>query len=400
MSEEQGGLKFRMSNGTVRALVICNGYPSKRALYKNGFIHSRVVQYRNAGLAVDVYYHHEPVISGYRYQYEGVDVYVGRSADLKRHIAELSYDVFLVHFASPERVLPLIEMSPQTPIICWIHGFEAEAWHRRWFNFIDSSKSIQEALDKKIEFYDSQTRFMKWFIENRSLKTTFVNVSHWFQNFVVEPDLRVSFDNSVVIPNPIDDRLFLARKKNPEFRKRILSIRPFASEKYANDLSVECILELSKRPFFKELKFEIVGQGRLFKETLAPLDGFPNVEITEGFLKPTEIVAAHARNGVFLCPTRFDSQGVSMCEAMSSGLVPVATNIAAIPEFAVNDSSALLVPPESPLALADAIEELYFDAELYSSLSTKAASSIREICGATAVSEAELDLILDRACNT
>ena len=42
-------------------------------------------------------------------------------------------------------------------------------------------------------------------------------------------------------------------------------------------------------------------------------------------------------NGIFICPTRQDAQGVSMCEAMSSGLVPITLYNTAIPECLPND---------------------------------------------------------------
>lgn len=86
-----------------------------------------------------------------------------------------------------------------------------------------------------------------------------------------------------------------------------------------------------------------------------------------------------------------------MCEAMSSGLVPVSSETAAIPEFVHNGETGLLVPPESPEALADAVEELYFDSELFSRLSAAAASSIGYLCGRKATTDRELELIGEKA---
>ena len=51
----------------------------------------------------------------------------------------------------------------------------------------------------------------------------------------------------------------------------------------------------------------------------------------------------HKKNGIFMVPTRLDSQGVSRDEAMSSGLVPITNNVAAIPEF-VDDTCGMLAP--------------------------------------------------------
>ena len=127
---------------------------------------------------------------------------------------------------------------------------------------------------------------------------------------------------------------------------------------YANDLTVKAILELSNKSFFKELEFLIIGDGELFEETLKPLRAFQNVTIHKKFLRQEEIAKLHKEYGIFLNPTRMDSQGVSRDEAGSSGLVPVTNRVAAIPEF-VDEDCGILVEAEDYVGLANAIEFLY-----------------------------------------
>ena len=81
----------------------------------------------------------------------------------------------------------------------------------------------------------------------------------------------------------------------------------------------------------------------MFDETLQPLEKFSNVSINRGFLSHKEISSLHKQFGIFITPTRMDSQGVSRDEAMSSGLVPITTDITAIPEF-VDSESGILTP--------------------------------------------------------
>ena len=80
-----------------------------------------------------------------------------------------------------------------------------------------------------------------------------------------------------------------------------------------------------------------------------------------------------------LIPTRQDAQGVSMCEAMSSGLVPVTSNNTAIPEY-VNE-------------LKDAIQEMYYSPDIFLKKSKKASQHINKICSPQKVITKELDLI-------
>lgn len=70
-------------------------------------------------------------------------------------------------------------------------------------------------------------------------------------------------------------------------------------------------------------------------------------------------------------PTRVDAQGVSRDEAMSSGLVAVTNGIPAILEF-TDDECAIVTAPEDYKEMADGIEKLYNNPELFLKLSANA----------------------------
>lgn len=381
----------------LRVLVVCNAYPSDGNLYRNGFIHRRVKAYQHEGLIIEVFYNHQPVERSYQYNFDGVSVIVGNDLALEKKLKTEDYDVYLVHFAEPSRIYPFERAAIRKPIIVWIHGFEAESWYRRWFNFIQSADSISFALDKKEHYYKSQNSFFRWLATTRTLNISFVNVSRWFQKFVVEPDIGVALGESETIHNLVDTELFQFSPKLASDRTKILLIRPFASYKYANDQAIKAIEILSSRPFFNALTFTVCGEGRYFSETVSPVKKFKNVNLENRFLKQEEIVQYHQRHGIFLAPTRFDSQGVSMCEAMSSGLVPITTRIAAIPEFVEDGVSGLLGNPEDAMSLADAIERLYFDEEEFLRISANASDSILSKCGPENTVLREISLIKRKA---
>lgn len=380
----------------MKLLVICNAYPSDASLYRNGFIHRRVKGYIEEGIEVRIFYNHEPVKESYSYRFDGVDVQVGNEHALKMLVSETDFDAYLVHFAEPSRIRPLQEIATNKPIIVWVHGFEAEAWYRRWFTFLDSSKSICDAFQKKESYYDGQNSFFNKLMTESELKLTFVNVSAWFQKFVVEPDNHAEFKNSEVIHNLVDETVFPYVEKTVDQRLNILSIRPFASTKYANDQTVNAILELSERPYFDELNFTICGAGPLFDETVAPLRKFSNVKLMSKFFSQEEIRELHRAHGIFLCPTRFDSQGVSMCEAISSGLVAISSDISAIPEFVEDGKTGLLAPPEDYVCLAEQIESLYFDSEKFQRISQTGAQAMVKQCGNEATIGREVQLIRNK----
>ena len=71
-----------------------------------------------------------------------------------------------------------------------------------------------------------------------------------------------------------------------------------------------------------------------------------------------ELFDLYRRADIFVLPTTGETYGLVFAEAMASGLPVVATNIGAIPEIVEDGGSGLLVPPNSPASLADALRTL------------------------------------------
>ena len=384
------------TKSSAKVLVVTHAYPSEADPYRNGFVHRRVHEYQKTGIACDVYVVNDATKVNGSYEYEGVSVTVCTGEDYRNRIRKSNYRVFLLHFATEAMTKPIVQHHPDSFIIAWVHGVEAEAWHRRWFNYVESAREIRSALEKRERYYKPQNEFMRWLIADSDHAIDIVHVSQWFKENIVEPDIGRVTRNSHVIPNYIDSDLFAYRAKDADDRLKILSLRPFASRKYANDLTAAAIVELARRPYFEALQFTIRGDGKLFDKVTAPLLQYPNVSVDRGLLEQHQIPELHAAHGVFLAPTRFDSQGVSMCEAMSSGLVPISTRIAAIPEFVDDYRTGMLAEPESPVSIADRIERLFYNPTLFTQMSSAAAERVRQQCGPEATTRREAALIHER----
>lgn len=378
---------------SAKFVVVTNAYPDENALYRNNFVHTRVKAYQRAGQEVEVFAV-GPNATPRQYVFDDVTVRVGNVKVYSEYLRDTEVRKILVHFAHPYMLEPIVELKRDTPVIVWVHGFESEEWHRRWFNLVDNPREIRATLARRDTYHRPQLEFMRWLFTTDELDVTVVQVSRWFKDHVSEADVGARARQCVVIPNVIDTDRFGFMEKDPSLRTRILAIRPYASHKYANDLTVRAIELLSRRPFFPELEFTLYGDGHMFERTTAPVKELPNVHLHRRFLPQSEIAQVHASHGVFLVPTRFDSQGVSMCEAMSSGLVAVSTDIAAIPEYVNHGVTGLLGAPESPQDIAEHIERLHRDPALFSSLSAAAAGAIRAQCGPAATTDRELELML------
>lgn len=372
--------------GRSNTLLLTNHYPSYEDLYRNGFVHSRVKAYAEQGVLVDVFRLRPDDAISY-HEFQNVDVVTGSQQALRKLLESGKYRNILVHFLSPE-MWQVLQEFPAIKKTIWLHGAEIQPWHRRDYNFEneqDRNKAIRESA-LRMAFW---REMLQPFPENLKL----VFVSNYFAEEVFEDlGFRVPEDRYTIIHNPIDTDLFSYQPKPVEQRKRILSIRPYASRKYANDLSVEAILQLSRQPFFHELEFRMIGDGKLFEETLAPLRNFPNVIIERRFLSQMEIAAFHKEYGLFLVPTRMDAQGVSRDEAMASGLISLTNAVAAIPEF-VDESCGVLADADDATGLADGIARLYKDPELFSVMSERAAVRVKSQSDKSHVISQELDLL-------
>ena len=373
--------------GRNDVLVLTNNYPTYEDLYRNGFVHSRVIAYAQQGVKVDVFRLRKDETHSY-HEFSNVDVITGSQEVLHRLLTGGKYKNVLVHFLDAAMWDVLQHHIDKVKVTVWVHGAEIQPWHRREYNY-------ENDLQRNAAILESDVRMQFWqgILRDIPKNLNFVFVSNYFAEEVMgDQTIRLPKNKYQIIHNPIDVELFSYVKKSSEQRKKILSIRPFASRQYANDLSVQAILSLSKKSWFKELEFRIIGDGKLFDETLLPLRDFDNVIIERRFLKQSEIAQLHKEYGVFLCPTRWDSHGVSRDEAMASGLIPVTNAVAAISEF-VDDTCGYAVAGEDWLGLANAICEIYESPDRFIEMSRAASNRVRSQCGKHLIINQELNNI-------
>lgn len=357
--------------GKANHLLLTNHYPSYDDLYRNGFVHSRVTAYREHGVECDVFRlrPEEPVTY---HEFEDVDVITGSQQALNQMLASGKYHSVLVHFLDPTMWEVLQHHVDRIKVTVWVHGAEIQPWHRRDFGF-----STDEELAVAKMKSEARTSFWKSVLQHMPANLRLVFVSRYFaEEVMTDLGFRIPENHYSVIHNPINTDLFAYQQKDAEHRLKVLSIRSFASPKYANDLTVEAITLLAAEPWFNEMEFRIVGDGPLFDQTVEPVRQYQNVNIERRFLKQTEIAEIQRDYGILLTPTRWDSQGVSRDEAMASGLVPATNAVSAVPEF-VDESCAILAPENDAVMLARGISKLYHDPVLFLSMSKAASENVK-----------------------
>ncbi|MEL1262762.1 glycosyltransferase [Pseudoxanthomonas putridarboris] len=373
--------------GRGRLLLVCNGYPERGRLYRNAFLHRRVLAYRSLGVIVDVI--SVSASEAQRaYEHDGILVQVCSPATLAATIRHSKHAAIAVHFLDRAMWEGLQEAAHNRRVVVWLHGAEIQSPWRRRFNY-----RADEELHEAIRLGDARAAFWRELLRDPPPGLHLVFVSKTFaEETWTDLGVRCADARWSVIHNPIDTDLFGYQPKPVEQRFHILSIRPHDYRIYANDLVAQAIHALSQHDLFGSLNFTLVGDGALWDENFGDLRQYPNVSLHRRFLRQEEIASLHRQHGVFLVPTRGDTQGVSRDEAMSSGLVPVTARIGAIPEF-VDDESGILCPVDDPNSFAAAIIRLAEEPAMFARLSRGASQRVRNQAGSRQVVSQELQVL-------
>lgn len=371
-------------------VVVADHYPSYDDLYRYMFVHKRNLLYKEQSLVPDMLCINMWGDNGYR-EFENMNVTDGGADKLTSILENGRIKTVCVHFLNPYLWSVLKNYLDEINLIVWSHGSDIQPWHRRMFNY-KTDADIENAKKASV------TRENLWkevfeYSENHNIH--FVYVSEFFKK-QIEEDYGVNLDDRCsIIHNCIDTQLFSYEKKAPEQRFNIMSVKSFSTLTYANDITQKAIEILSKEKEFSQMTFDLYGDGERFDTDTANIKKFPNVHLHRGFLTQSQIAQLHKTHGIYIATTRMDTQGVSRDEAMSSGLVPVANAVAAIPEF-VNEDCGILAPAEDAGAVAEGILKLVRNPDLFMQMSQNAAEHVRNKTSQKYTINKEVDLIKSR----
>jgi len=356
-------------------IVFCPVYPGGVRPYGGEFIFKRVKAYVDAGLSVCVLEVNPKHTDEQDHTVGGIRVLRCNLVRADKFIQNNPPKYLGAHQVERPMWQILKKYKDRIPTTIWIHGFEARHWRELEDNYTKNElKKLQKTLDKVT---DIRCETMKDILEQKNVRKIFVSN---FMRSVTEKFTNRTGVNTHVIHNQILKADFPYRPKRAEQRFSVLWVRSFGSRNYSNDLSRDAIHALSKESFFKKMNFTIYGDGKLFEESTDSLRQYSNVKIHQKFITTEKLRELHSNHGLMLVPSRWDSQGLTCGEAMSSGLVPITTKIAALPEF-VDDNCGMLCPPNDAKALAVAIKTCVESPKIFLKLSKAATKRSQRQCG-------------------
>lgn len=167
-----------------------------------------------------------------------------------------------------------------------------------------------------------------------------------------------------VIPNIVDVETFAPAPTPPSRSGFSLVITRNLEPIYGIDTAIRAFALASEAIPVMQLK--IAGTGPLLADLKRLVDqlGLGERITFLGRLERGEIAALYHSSHAMLNPSRVDNMPNSVLEALACGLPVITTNVGGIPYIVTHEHTALLVPPDDPEQMADALVRLYTDSAL------------------------------------
>jgi len=246
----------------------------------------------------------------------------------------------LIHAHHPIAALAMKTVFPDTPVLLTVH----------------SSYERELMLNGRIAEGSAPHRFLTSLygeLERRidGILTPSESFRAYMAPYLARPeDVRV-------IPNGFDERRFKPVSHENEVPQLITVCRLVPAK--GLDVLLHACAELKRRgaPFV----LHIIGDGPIREELerlAVELDLYDDIIFYGYMLHPEEFMPFF---DIFVLPSRAEAFGSVFAEAALCWLALVGTNVGGIAEQIEHGVNGLLVPPDDPAALADALEQLVAD---------------------------------------
>jgi len=353
----------------MKIAIITSRYPSQGNPYNHMFVHMRSKEYIKQEEQVEVFV---PSNEVKEYIFEGVRVRVMPSKEITKYLKE--YDLLYLHLL---HLYPLMKtdgwpiykaiMKNKYPFAMYVHGSEAAYFKDRYFSNRLQFEDLLSFLRR--DFYQ-MPRLKKFLYEVTGKGGLIITPSDWMKDKI---KITFNIDNVYTVPNGIDVDLFSF--KPIEAGTHLIALRPLGDKVY----DIECTIEvLSLLP--EQYTLDIYGKGK-YKEDYEKLifsKGLSKrIKIIDNFIDRNKMIKLFHKYDVFISTTKFDTQGITMLEAMSSGLLVAAINNSSKEEFISDMKTGILA--NKPKELAEKILKVTSNKELLERITKAGRESMEEI---------------------
>ena len=245
-----------------------------------------------------------------------------------------------------------------------IHGNAEEAYwsgkiaKRNKSTYVFTSHTPNIPITGMLKGMMRPIRFLKnlntYFLRQGIIEADQVVVFSHFSRDLIMKGLNNTCANKIKVISPGVESSWFEVERKPSSGSELLFWGRIEEEKGLREL-FHALKTVSK--IVKDIRLTIVGEGnrlREYKSLVSDLSLTDRVEFA-GWLCSTEIQNLTARSSLGIFPSRVESFGLSVVEAMAAGLPVIAASGGAVPENIEQGVTGTLVPVNDADALARAI---------------------------------------------
>jgi glycosyltransferase involved in cell wall biosynthesis len=186
-------------------------------------------------------------------------------------------------------------------------------------------------------------------------------------------ELKAFHSNIQVIPNPVDISHAIYRQRDMA-EPKLIWVRAFHAI-YNPLMAIDVLRKL--KPIISQIHLTMVGPDKLdhsLKRVMVSIKkfGLQNEVRVQLGVDHNEIPILLNKADIFINTSNYDTFPRSIIEAMANGLCVVTTNVGGIPYLAEHLEEAMLVAPDQPAEMADAIRQIIENGQLAQRLSLNA----------------------------
>ena len=245
-----------------------------------------------------------------------------------------------------------------------IHGNAEEAYwsgkiaKRNKSTYVFTSHTPNIPITGMLKGMMRPIRFLKslntYFLRQGIIEADQVVAFSHFSRGLIMKGINNTFANKIKVISPGVESSWFEVERKPSSSTELLFWGRIEEEKGLREF-FHALKTVSK--MVKDVSLTIVGEGnrlREYKSLVADLSLTDRVRFT-GWLCSTEIQNLTARSSLGIFPSRVESFGLSVVEAMAAGLPVIAASGGAVPENIEQGVTGTLVPVNDADALARAI---------------------------------------------
>ena len=362
----------------MKIAILTEYYPSEERPGSGVYVHLRAAAYRRAGHDVRVYRAGDAGSASY--EWDGVPVLLGPQEAVRAAAAAFDPAVTALHTPYPGEPHTRVALSLPTPVVCWIHGYEA---------MVTAFFGYHRGLGRGLSLLHDARKL--WRLRRLLHRVTaIVHVSDWMRR-TTERTLLYRHPRTRVIPNPVDTQRFRPRVDGGAAagagRLRGLAFRTL-NVQYGLAVAVDAFRGV------EGTDLTIVGTGpdaERLRSHIAATGAA--AELQERAVPHGDVPELLRRFDYFLAPGKKETQGLAMCEAMACGLPVVGSRAGGVPEYVRGGVDGILVEPGNARDLRRGVRELVRDPGRAREMGRRAREHMIEVCDAARVIPRELAVL-------